>query len=69
MNGKRGVLLSSPTIISANESLGADFDELVTDRSEASGTGYWSDAGYGDLQRVTLGRGAVLPRVLSTTRG
>lgn len=44
---------------------GVDFDELITDRSDASGTGYWSDAGYDlDLLGSALGRTAVLPRVL-----
>lgn len=45
---------------------GADLDELVTDRSEASGTGYWSDTGYvRDLFVDALGHDALLPRVLS----
>lgn len=57
---------------------GPVFDELVTDRSDASGTGYWSpeawqaDAagnvvvdGYDrDLLTAALGHDAVLPRVL-----
>lgn len=44
---------------------GADLDELVTDRSEASGTGYWTDAGYDrELFGAALGRDAILPRVL-----
>lgn len=46
--------------------LGADLDELVTDRSEASGTGYWTDAGYDrELFAEALGHDAVLPRVLA----
>ncbi|WP_226534067.1 FGGY family carbohydrate kinase [Microbacterium paraoxydans] len=46
--------------------LGPDLDELVTDRSEASGTGYWTDEGYDrDLFGDALGRDAILPRVLS----
>ena len=43
-------------------------DELVTDRSDASGTGYWSPAtGEYDreLLRAALGHDAVLPRVLA----
>lgn len=48
-----------------DEPLGAALDELITDRSEASGTGYWSDAGYDrDLLHAALGRDAVLPCVL-----
>lgn len=42
-------------------------EELVSDRSDASGTGYWSpDTGDYDreLLRAALGRDAVLPRVL-----
>jgi len=42
-------------------------DELVTDRSDASGTGYWNpaDDGYDrELLTAALGRDAVLPRVL-----
>lgn len=45
----------------------ADFDRLVTDRSEASGTGYWSgETGEycPDLFEHAFGRTAVLPRVL-----
>ncbi|HET8660165.1 MAG TPA: FGGY-family carbohydrate kinase [Micromonosporaceae bacterium] len=42
-------------------------DALVTDRGDASGTGYWS-AGTGayrrDLLRLAFGRDALLPRVL-----
>ncbi|MFV0426605.1 MAG: FGGY family carbohydrate kinase [Beutenbergiaceae bacterium] len=45
----------------------ADFDRLVTDRSEASGTGYWSGATERycmDLFEVALGKSARVPRVL-----
>lgn len=45
----------------------AELDALVTDRSDASGTGYWSPA-TGDYRRDllerALGHDAVLPRVL-----
>ncbi|HWT33260.1 MAG TPA: xylulokinase [Microbacterium sp.] len=43
-------------------------DELVTDRSDASGTGYWGADGY-DRALLTraLGHDAVLPRVLDPT--
>lgn len=47
--------------------LGPDLDELVTDRSDASGTGYWSAASGGydrELLIAALGHDAVLPRVL-----
>jgi xylulokinase len=43
-------------------------DRLVTDRGDASGTGYWSAATgkyRPDLLRLALGRDAVVPRVLS----
>lgn len=43
------------------------FDTLVTDRSDASGTGYWSPATgdyRDDLLELALGHGAVLPRVV-----
>lgn len=46
----------------------AALDELVTDRSDASGTGYWSAAtgAYDrDLVVAALGHEAVLPRVLA----
>lgn len=46
---------------------GPVLDELVTDRSDASGTGYWNPAtgGYDrDLLIAALGHDAVLPRVL-----
>ena len=42
-------------------------DTLVTDRSDASGTGYWSPATNAyrpDLLELALGHGALLPRVL-----
>jgi xylulokinase len=45
----------------------ADLDRLVTDRSEASGTGYWSgETGEycRDLFEHAFGRSAMLPRVL-----
>lgn len=45
----------------------ADLDALTTDRSDASGTGYWSAADEDylpDLFELALGHGAVLPRVL-----
>lgn len=47
--------------------LGPVFDELVTDRSDASGTGYWDPAtGAYDraLLAAALGHDAALPRVL-----
>ena len=47
--------------------LGPVLDELVTDRSDASGTGYWDPAtgGYDrDLLVAALGHDAILPRVL-----
>ncbi|MDL9978899.1 xylulokinase [Microbacterium sp. ASV49] len=41
-----------------------DLDELVTDRSDASGTAYWGPDGYDrDLLVRALGHDAVLPRV------
>lgn len=46
---------------------GAVLEELITDRSEASGTGYWSpDSGDYDRELLlwALGHDAVLPRVL-----
>jgi xylulokinase len=45
----------------------AGLDSLTTDRSDASGTGYWSPAAgeyRTDLLRLALGHDAVLPRVL-----
>ncbi|MCR2813808.1 xylulokinase [Microbacterium sp. zg.Y1090] len=47
--------------------LGPQLDELVTDRSDASGTGYWDPetGGYDrELLIAALGHDAVLPRVL-----
>ncbi len=42
-----------------------DLTELVTDRSDASGTSYWGTAGYDyDILTAALGRQAILPRVL-----
>lgn len=57
----------------ADESpLGPVLDELATDRSDASGTGYWSPGGAGgtgeydrELLIAALGHDAVLPRVLA----
>jgi xylulokinase len=49
-------------------SRGPVLEELVTDRSDASGTGYWNPAtdGYDvDLLVAALGHDAVLPRVLA----
>ncbi|MFF2487922.1 xylulokinase [Microbacterium sp. NPDC058062] len=46
---------------------GPELDELVTDRSDASGTGYWNPAtgGYDhELLIAALGHDAALPRVL-----
>src|SRR3954467_15616078 len=45
----------------------SSLDALVTDRGDASGTGYWSAAGgeyRADLLGRALGHGAVVPRVL-----
>ncbi|MFF5213640.1 FGGY family carbohydrate kinase, partial [Streptosporangium sp. NPDC000396] len=47
--------------------LGPDLGELVTDRSDASGTAYWNPfTGQYDLELFerALGHGAILPRVL-----
>ncbi|MCA0253198.1 MAG: xylulose kinase [Actinobacteria bacterium] len=47
--------------------LGPDLSELVTDRSDASGTSYWSPAADDydrDLLSLALGHDAILPRVL-----
>jgi xylulokinase len=47
-----------------------DLDELITDRSDASGTGYWNPVtgGYDrELLAAALGHDAVLPRVLGPT--
>ncbi|MBN9187490.1 MAG: xylulose kinase, partial [Microbacterium sp.] len=42
-----------------------DLGELVTDRSDASGTGYWGPDGYDrELLVAALGHDAILPRVL-----
>lgn len=42
-----------------------DLTELVTDRSDASGTGYWGKDGYHrELLEAALGHDALLPRVL-----
>ncbi len=50
--------------------LGPDLTELVTDRSDASGTAYWSPV-TGDYDRellvAALGHDAMLPRVLGAT--
>ena len=49
-----------------------DLSELVTDRSDASGTGYWSPTtgGYDrELLISALGHDAVLPRVLGPREG
>ncbi|WP_336630640.1 MULTISPECIES: xylulokinase [unclassified Microbacterium] len=46
------------------------FDELITDRSDASGTGYWdpTTGGYDrELLVAALGHDAALPRVLGAT--
>ena len=52
--------------------LGPVLEELVTDRSDASGTAYWSPAtgAYDrDLLIRALGHDAILPRVLSPAEG
>jgi xylulokinase len=53
----------------ADESaLGPVLDELTTDRSDASGTGYWSPASADydrELLIAALGHDAILPRVLA----
>jgi xylulokinase len=49
---------------------GMSFSSLVTDRSDASGTGYWSPATNAyrtDLLRTATGRDLVLPTVLSAS--
>ncbi len=55
----------------ADESpLGPDLSALTTDRSDASGTGYWSpstEAYRTDLLEMAFGRSLVLPRVLGPT--
>ena len=51
-----------------DSSRGPDLGELVTDRSDASGTGYWSPS-TGDYDRdlfvLALGRDAMRPRILA----
>jgi len=50
-----------------DSALGPVLEELVTDRSDASGTGYWDPASGGydrDLLAAALGHDAVLPRVV-----
>ncbi|MFM9876569.1 MAG: xylulokinase [Rhodoglobus sp.] len=51
----------------ASDAGGPALDELTTDRSDASGTGYWNP-GTGEYDRelleLALGRQAILPRVL-----
>jgi len=50
-----------------NSPHGPDLTALTTDRSDASGTGYWSPAAEGyrpDLLRLAFGREVALPRVL-----
>ncbi len=45
----------------------SDLDTLTTDRSDASGTGYWSPASGDyrpDLLRLALGKDALVPKVL-----
>ncbi|GAB2507507.1 xylulokinase [Paramicrobacterium agarici] len=52
----------------ASSDFGPDLDELTTDRSDASGTAYWSPTtGTHDheLLALALGHDAVLPRVLA----
>lgn len=47
-----------------------DLTELVTDRSDASGTSYWGADGYDtELLTAALGHDAVLPRVLGPAEG
>ena len=51
--------------------LGPVLEELTTDRSEASGTAYWSPASGGydlELFERALGRRAILPRVLGPAK-
>jgi xylulokinase len=51
----------------ASDPLGADLEQLTTDRSDASGTSYWNP-GTGEYDRelvvAALGHDAILPRVL-----
>lgn len=52
--------------------LGPDLSALTTDRSDASGTGYWSPSSESyrrDLLRMAFGRDLVLPRVLGPADG
>ena len=50
--------------------LGPQLAELVTDRSDASGTGYWGPDGYDrELLHAALGHDATLPRVLEPGEG
>jgi xylulokinase len=52
--------------------LGPDLAALTTDRSDASGTGYWSPSSESyrrDLLRMAFGRDLVLPRVLGPADG
>ncbi len=55
----------------ADESpLGPDLSALTTDRSDASGTGYWSPSTGAyrmDLLEMAFGRSLILPRVLGPT--
>ncbi|CAI9390417.1 xylulokinase [Microbacterium sp. T2.11-28] len=56
-----------PVADGSGETAEAALDELVTDRSDASGTGYWNpadDAYDRELLVAALGHDAVLPRVL-----
>jgi len=51
----------------SESTLGPDLEALTTDRSDASGTGYWNPASGDydrDLLSAALGHGAFLPRVL-----
>lgn len=51
---------------------GAGLDALVTDRSDASGTGYWSPVTNDyrpDLLELALGHAAELPRLLGPSEG
>jgi xylulokinase len=56
----------------ASEGLEPDLDALVTDRSDASGTGYWSpvaESYRADLAELALGHGFQVPRVLAPAEG
>lgn len=51
----------------AGDALGPELEQLVTDRSDASGTSYWNPTTEGydrDLLIASLGHEAILPRVL-----